>query len=851
MGVPMKLVDPGDQLAMELDYKLVLRECARPARPNRAAGTKGRMIRLLANHYGMKIPGTDCYHYDIDIKPETTPPINRCASCYDGRKNLYSPKKMNSDTVIYVDEDDKSEGRQQTFDVTVKLAAVVNMERLVRFMENKGEEEAPRDAIQVLDVLLKYRPSMLFMSIPKTTGASFYAPQTPMFVPEGLNAYQGWKQSIRPTYKQLLLNIDVATSCYYQTGIVHEVVAGFLGHKNIDSVIAYKPTSSKFISLSKFLSNVIVDINYRNTGRRRYKIKRLGRNNATDAKFDVDGRQTTVFRYFADTIGRKLKYPMLPLLCAGASGNILIPMECASVRPGQRHIGKLSDAQTASIIKITAVQPTSRRGKIEIGRRTLHDTDTEGFLKKWGVAIDGNMKEVQARVLKSPSLLCGANAEAQPNNGVFDFSRGPHKFYKAASLYTYGVAVFQGARFQHDNLLAFMKSLLDACKDKGMKVADRDWNRVVLYQEGRTVEQTLAEANAYAKNGITPVEGAGHIIFCVIDRPTGLYEEIKLVAETRLNIMTQCFQAKHCDRSKPGLVVNLALKINAKLGGVNLAVEPKANLNVLGQPIPTMIMGADVTHPPPGADGGVSIAAVAASMDSKFAEYRAAIRVQPPRKEIIGDLGGMFRELGNQFREKAGGRSPQRVIFYRDGVSEGQFAEVALHEVQSLKKAFRELGVDIKLTFVVVNKRHGTRFFVKDPADADRSGNIPPGTVVDTGIVHPFEFDFFLNSHPGLQGTSRAAHYHVLYDENKFNPDDLQEITYRMCYLYARATRAVSIVPPAYYAHLVAARARCFRPGGTGSDTVSMMSGGSGGGGITAESFFEVTPAMRKTFYFT
>jgi hypothetical protein len=28
------------------------------------------------------------------------------------------------------------------------------------------------------------------------------------------------------------------------------------------------------------------------------------------------------------------------------------------------------------------------------------------------------------------------------------------------------------------------------------------------------------------------------------------------------------------------------------------------------------------------------------------------------------------------------------------------------------------------------------------------------GTVVDTGIVHPYEFDFYLNSHAALQGKS-------------------------------------------------------------------------------------------------
>ena len=118
------------------------------------------------------------------------------------------------------------------------------------------------------------------------------------------------------------------------------------------------------------------------------------------------------------------------------------------------------------------------------------------------------------------------------------------------------------------------------------------------------------------------------------------------------------------------------------------------------------------------------------------------------------------------------------------------------------------------------------------------------------GITHPFEFDFYLNSHQGLQGTSRSAHYHVLYDDNKISSDDLQEITYRMCYLYARSTRAVSIVPSAYYAHLVAARARCYREGGV-SGTSQYGSNISGIESATAEQFSEVNTFIKNTMYFT
>src|SRR5581483_1524070 len=112
------------------------------------------------------------------------------------------------------------------------------------------------------------------------------------------------------------------------------------------------------------------------------------------------------------------------------------------------------------------------------------------------------------------------------------------------------------------------------------------------------------------------------------------------------------------------------------------------------------------------------------------------------------------------------------------------------------------------ITFVVVQKRHRTRFFPMDKKDSDRTGNCFPGTVVETTITHPFEFDFYLQSHPTSQGTSRPTHYHVLYDENNFTPDSLQSLSYNLCYVYARCTRAVSLVPPVYYASLVCNRAR-------------------------------------------
>lgn len=51
--------------------------------------------------------------------------------------------------------------------------------------------------------------------------------------------------------------------------------------------------------------------------------------------------------------------------------------------------------------------------------------------------------------------------------------------------------------------------------------------------------------------------------------------------------------------------------------------------------------------------------------------------------------------------------------------------------------------------------------------------------------------------------------------------------THNLCYLFGRATKSVSICPPAYYADLVCERGRCYIHGllTGGDDSVSTISG--------------------------
>ncbi|KAG6852515.1 hypothetical protein C0991_011282 [Blastosporella zonata] len=109
-----------------------------------------------------------------------------------------------------------------------------------------------------------------------------------------------------------------------------------------------------------------------------------------------------------------------------------------------------------------------------------------------------------------------------------------------------------------------------------------------------------------------------------------------------------------------------------------------------------------------------------------------------------------------------------------------------------------------------IRKRHHARFYPTNSQYADRNGNTLPGTVIDKGVTAVFDFDFYLQAHAGLQGTVKATHYSVVYDENLFTADEIQKVAHDTSYLYARATKAVSLIPPAYYADLACERGRCY-----------------------------------------
>jgi eukaryotic translation initiation factor 2C len=365
----------------------------------------------------------------------------------------------------------------------------------------------------------------------------------------------------------------------------------------------------------------------------------------------------------------------------------------------------------------------------------------------------------------------------------------------------------------------FIPKLIDKCNNLGIHM-----DEPLIYKPATmrmlsrvdNLRQLLESVNEEAYK----ISGGGHLQFvlCVMSKKDPGYKSLKWISETQLGMMTQCCLTTCANLSKVAtranlskedqFLSNLAIKINAKLGGSN--VELNDPLPHFGGKDHVMFLGADVNHPGAWNTTSPSIAAVVATMNWPAANrYAARVRAQDHRTEKILNFGDICLDLVQAY-SRLNHVMPNKIVVFRDGVSDNQFDMALNEELLDLKMAFQTIKYYPTITLIVAQKRHQTRFFPDSTRDGCSTGNVSPGTVVDKIIVHPFEFDFYLCSHYGSIGTSKPTHYHVLWDDHGFSSDLLQKLIYDLCFTFARCTKPVSLVPPVYYADLVAYRGRLY-----------------------------------------
>lgn len=827
------------------------------ARRPDSGGQEGSVISLLANHFLVQFdPSQKIYHYNVEITPHPSKDVARAIKqklvnnnsavlssaipAYDGRKNLYSPVEFQSDklefyislpipssklTPPYGEMSDLKEKHEQLklFRINIKLVSKINGKELTNYLSKEGDDwiPLPQDYLHALDVVLRESPTEKCISV----GRSFYSSSMGRSkdIGGGAVGLRGFFQSLRPTQQGLALNVDFSVTAFHESiGVIPYLQKRLEFLRDLSHRKTAQLSGEERKEVERALKNIRVFVCHRETVQR-YRVHGLTEEVTENLWFaDRDGKNLRLVNYFKDHYNYDIQFRKLPCLQISRSKPCYLPMELCVICEGQKFLGKLSDDQTAKILKMGCQRPGERKAIVEgVMRGTVGPTSGDQE-KEFKLQVSREMTRLTGRILHPPKLKLGDGGHVRnltPSRHDRQWNLLDGHVFEGTTIERWALISFGGTPEQKSYIPRFVNQLSQRCEQLGIflnknTIISPQFESSQILNNVTLLESKLKRIQRTASNNL-------QLLICIMERKHKGYADLKRIAETSVGVVSQCCLYPNLSKLSSQFLANLALKINAKVGGCTVALYNSLPLQIprlfhIDEPV--IFMGADVTHPHPLDDFSPSVAAVVGSMNWPTAnKYISRIRSQTHRQEIIQDLGAMVGELLDDFYQEVE-KLPNRIIFFRDGVSETQFYKVLQEELQSIRCACSKFP-DYKpfITFAVVQKRHHTRLF---PFETDRSStqnqnhflyeNIPPGTVVDSVITHPKEFDFYLCSHWGVKGTSRPTHYHVLWDENQFTSDELQKLVYNLCYTFVRCTKPISLVPPAYYAHLAAYRGRLY-----------------------------------------
>ncbi|KAE8398720.1 ribonuclease H-like domain-containing protein [Aspergillus pseudonomiae] len=564
--------------------------------------------------------------------------------------------------------------------------------------------------------------------------------------------------------------------------------------------------------------------------------------------------------------------PNLPVINVGTTENpSYLPVEVCEVEPGQPAKAKLSPNQTRNMLNFAVRAPPQNAASIvTTGTRLLGLSPQSPTLANFGIQPGCNLITVPGRVLPVPNVYYkDASRQSQksvtvkPQFGSWNMRSIRFSTSTNLPVWTWLVINTNGPRpafARPEDFTDALRGFTDKLNEMGV-AAQRAFQGETI-----TVNRDNYEAEITAAVERLVKMKPSLILSVLPFSDADLYNCIKRVCDLTHGVRNINVLAEKFRDANPQYFANVGLKVNLKLGCANQVLDSK-ELGLIGQG-KTMLVGMDVTHPSPGSSADApSVAGMVASVDATLSQWPAEIRVQKSREEMIQDLGDMLKAHLRRWARSHKNAYPENIIVYRDGVSEGQYELVVQKELPLLKNACKETypasatkqGLP-HISISIVGKRHNTRFYPTQEGDADRSGNPSNGTIVDRGVTEARNWDFYLQAHTALKGTARPAHYFTVWDEifcrqrpsppYQNSADILEALTHHMCYLFGRATKAVSICPPAYYADLVCTRARCYLSSTFEPSAAGSVATGSGPGLKVGNADVRIHPNVQDTMFY-
>ncbi|CAG8548344.1 27881_t:CDS:10 [Dentiscutata erythropus] len=619
---------------------------------------------------------------------------------FDGSTAIYSTDllNLNSDsgiTSVTLKDDQDFRGNPSEYKVEIRRIDKIDIDELKKFLEGNEMKWEYFDlaGLRGLNALIHHMPSMKYTQF----GESTYLPSTRRSLGGGVELWMGWFESVRPGQDSYFVNVNTTYTVFYEPGPMHSLIIKYLKLDNIPD----RFTQQQQDKISELVHGLQFKAIHRPKVKTRFKIKRLCSTNARDNMVDIPDSEEkiSIYSYYQRRYNINLK--CLHLVELEGRKNDKIPIELCDII-------ELSSAQRGHMIKHTALRPQDNMDRITEGVQNVLQFGKDFKLKKFGMSIEEKMAVIPARILKAPKvsyhITSKAGGTVKPREGGWNLR--DRKFVRSGKTLQYWVVVafVQQQKLSFSQAKQFIKELVNTSRSQGMDIAEGNprVNYVKPNGEPHTYQHLVIKEYNNAKNHLK--NDLQLMLFILPDDDEKRYRAIKYTADTVLGVPSQCVQVDKVGKTSKQYCANIALKINLKLGGTNQSLEDN-ELPLFAQE-PVLLLGADVTHP----TGGRAGPSIVGSLDRQGGRFTPKLESQKTRQEKIENMSGMVLEILRDYRDK-NSILPRRIIMYRDGVSESQF-EMACTKVEE--------GYRPPITFVVVGKRHHTRFYPRHERDADR-----------------------------------------------------------------------------------------------------------------------------------
>ncbi|KAJ7871472.1 Piwi domain-containing protein [Mycena olivaceomarginata] len=746
-----------------------------------------------------RLPTKEYYQYDISFKPDITivnkreralhllqtsvaPNLFHPRGVYDGKRLLYLSHKLKlpggggaaSFTVRLGNDPDAPVGDPGVFQVLISKTAseIIRPADLNALMSVQGQtiDRKAATAMNLLQLLIR---QSAHQNNPTNNGRAYFSPTGKKTLPGGIELWRGFFQSVRPNIGRMIVTIDTSMAAVYESGLLHEVAMNVLGARNPRELTLADERDPNFRKLQVHFKNRLIKT--RTTGDKTKTIYAIVPGPIGRYTFQKEGSTTTIQDHFRAAYNITLQHPgTFGVRISGRSAPfpVIVPAELCKVIAGQLYKKRLPSSVTSTVVDFATQRPQDRLRTITHGtsagvQSPIHGYHTSEFLSDAGMEIGMNPITLKAKLLPHPRMEF-KGSELTPDNGSWNVVN--RRFASPKPLNSWAVVNFDARRINRGTIDKVINGLKSAFDAMGMDVPNPPQ---VFDGDGHAPAKTL-DAIGRATGGNIEM-----IIVLLPAKADEIRNRVKYWGDVEHGIKTSCLREDKIQRANNQYWNNVAIRLNARLGG-HYAL-PKTVVLAELQSAPFMIFGADVAHPGPGVSRP-SIASVVFSWNIPATSYIAYSEVQAPRLEIIENLQAMVKKAILAFTKLS--PPPQRIVFYRDGVSEGEMETVKMIEITAIKNACIEVWDEKKVpsrldsrgnkeyqlplpkvTFISVAKRHHTIFLPDDDRVDDRkTGNCKAGLAVDK-LRSPLALDFYLQSHAAIKGTSRSGHYSILLDE--------------------------------------------------------------------------------------